>query len=201
MVDESQSVGRAATPDDVAAVATCLTSAFYDDPLWGRWTFPEEASRVERLYELMRFWVLAGVRYPWVRMTENAEAVTVWIPPGEPELTAEEEATFGSLLSQLLGSRADEVRTLFDRFDEHHPQEPHYYLSLWATHANHAGRGLGSALIRESLGQIDAERMPVYLEATNPANLERYEMLGFRWRGEFGLVDGPLITTMWREAR
>ena len=35
---------------------------------------------------------------------------------------------------------------------------------------------------------------------TNPANLPRYEALGFRRRAEFGPVDGPLITTMWREA-
>jgi len=201
MVDEPHSVGRAATPDDVPAVATCLTSAFYDDPLWGRWTFPEEASRAERLYELMRFWSLAGVRYPWVRMTENAEAVAVWIPPGEAELTVEEDTTFGLLLSQLLGSRAGEVHMLFNRFDEHHPHEPHYYLSLWATHRNHAGLGLGTALIHENLARIDAERMPAYLESTNPANLQRYESFGFRWRGEFGLVGGPLITTMWREPR
>ena len=53
MLDESHSVGRAAAPDDVPAVATCLTSAFYDDPVWGLWTFPEEASRAQRLYELI----------------------------------------------------------------------------------------------------------------------------------------------------
>ena len=37
-------------------------------------------------------------------------------------------------------------------------------------------------------------------QASNPANLPRYEALGFRRRAEFGPVDGPLITTMWREA-
>jgi GNAT superfamily N-acetyltransferase len=90
---------------------------------------------------------------------------------------------------------------LFDYFGEHHPtDEPHYYLSLWATHHDHAGRGLGTALIHDNLTHIDAQRMPAYLESTNPANLPRYEALGFRRRAEFGPVDGPLITTMWREA-
>jgi hypothetical protein len=32
---------------------------------------------MERLYELMHFWAHAAVRHPWVRMTENAEAVAV----------------------------------------------------------------------------------------------------------------------------
>jgi GNAT superfamily N-acetyltransferase len=201
MLDESHCVGRAAASDDVPAVAAYLMSAFYDDPVWGLWTFPEQASRAQRLYELMRFWALAGVRYPCVRMTDHTEAVAVWLPPGEPEMTAEEETAFGPLLTAVLGPRADEVHALFDCFGEHHPtDEPHYYLSLWATHHDHAGRGLGTALIHDNLTHIDAQRMPAYLESTNPANLPRYEALGFRRRAEFGPVDGPLITTMWREA-
>jgi len=200
-VEESHSVGRAAGPDDVPAVAACLASAFDDDPVWGRWTFPDQSSRAPRLYELMHFWSQAAVRHPWVRMTENAEAVAVWLPPGEPEMTPDEESVFGSLLIELLGTRADEVQTLFDRFGEHHPEEPHYYLSLWGTHRDHTGRGLGTALIHDNLARIDAERMPAYLESTNLANLTRYEALGFRRRGEFAPVAGPVITTMWREAR
>ncbi len=65
---------------------------------------------------------------------------------------------------------------------------------------DHAGRGLGTALIHDNITHIDAQRMPVYLESTNPVSLPRYEALGFRRRAEFGPVDGPLITTMWREA-
>ena len=67
---------------------------------------------------------------------------------------------------------------------EHHPKEPHYYLSLWATHPDHTGRGVGTALIRDDLERLDAEEMPAYLESTNPANLPRYEALGFDRRGE-----------------
>jgi RimJ/RimL family protein N-acetyltransferase len=193
-------VGRAAGSDDLPAVAACLTSAFYDDPVWGSWTFPDESSRTERLYELMHFWARAAVRHPWVRMTENAEAVAVWLPPGEPEMTSNEETAFGQLLISLTGARAQEVQALFDRFDEHHPKEPHYYLSLWATHRDHAGRGLGTALIHDCLARIDAERMPAYLESTNPANVRRYEALGFRHVAEFNLEGGPVISTMWRDA-
>ncbi|MGO9583414.1 MAG: GNAT family N-acetyltransferase [Acidimicrobiales bacterium] len=201
VVEGASSMGRAATTDDLPAVGACLTSAFYDDPLWGLWTFPDRMSRTERLYELMHFWALAAVRHSWVRMSENAETVAVWLPPGEPEMTTEEETLFGQLLINLLGQRADEANALFERFDEHHPREPHYYLSLWATHRNHAGRGLGSALVEDNLACIDVEHMPAYLESTNSANLPRYEALGFHRRDEFGPVDGPVITTMWREAR
>ena len=196
----ASSLGRAATSKDVPAVATCLASAFYDDPVWGRWTFPDEATRYERVYELMRFWTAAAARYPWVRMTDNAEAAAVWIPPGKPEMTKQEEGRFASLIGELVGERASELNDLFDRFDQHHPEEPpHYYLSLWGTHRDHAGRGVGTALIRDNLARIDAQGMPAYLESSNPANLRRYEALGFTRKREFGPVGGPVITSMWRQ--
>jgi GNAT superfamily N-acetyltransferase len=195
-------MAKAATRDDVRAVSACLVSAFYDDPVWGLWAFPEEKSRAQRLFQFMRFFTLAAARHPWLRMTDEAEAVAVWLPPGVPEFTPEEEAAFGPLLQSLFGGRADEANELFEQFDEHRPKsEPHYYLSLWATHRDHAGLGLGTALIHENLARIDVERTPAYLESTNPANIRRYEALGFRPRDEFGPDGGPVITTMWREAR
>jgi ribosomal protein S18 acetylase RimI-like enzyme len=69
------------------------------------------------------------------------------------------------------------------------------------THRDHAGARLGTRLLEDSLARIDVERMPAYLESTNPANLRRYEALGFMPAGEFGPTGGPVITTMWREAR
>ena len=195
-------MGRPATPDDVDEVTACLASAFHDDPLWGRWAFPEAAGRAAGLHGLMRFWVIGGIRYPWVRMTDGAEAAAVWLPPGASEMTQEQEAEFEAFVSQALGPRAQELLTLFELFDEHHPKdEPHYYLSLWATHRDHTGRGIGTALIQDNLTRIDAEHMPAYLESTNAANLPRYEALGFERRGDFGPAGGPVITTMWREAR
>jgi ribosomal protein S18 acetylase RimI-like enzyme len=194
-------VSRAATADDVDAVAACLASAFFDDPLWGHWTFPDESRRAAGLDVFMRFWASTAVRDPWVRMTDAAEAVAVWHPPGEPELTPAQEELVGPLLDRLFGERAGELLALFDRFDEHHTQtEPHFYLSWWATHRDHAGRGVGTELMRENLAEIDALGMPAYLESTNPANLARYEALGFERRAEFAPPEGPVITTMWRKA-
>ena len=190
---------RAATEQDLPALSACLSSAFFADPVWGGWAFLDPARRPESLAALMGFWAAVAVRHGWVRMTPGAETVAVWIPPNEPEMTAEEEVSFDELLDRLFAGRAGELRALFEQFEEHHPSSPHFYLSLWGTDREYAGRGLGAGLIRENLARIDAAGMPSYLESTNPANLPRYEALGFVPRSEFGPPGGPVITTMWRE--
>ena len=135
-------------------------------------------------------------------MAERAESVAVWLPPGEPELTDAETVVMDRLLSELFGPRKPQLDELFDQFDAHHPHDvPHYYLSWWGTHRGHAGQGIGTALMQDSLARIDAERLPAYLESTNPVNLPRYEALGFQARGTFGPPGGPVVTTMWRSAR
>jgi len=193
---------RAATDGDVPAVAACLADAFFEDPLWGHWTFPDESTRPARILRFMTFWAGCGVRNPWTRMTEQAGSVAVWLPPGEPELTAGETVTFRQLLDDLFGARAPEFDALFDQFDALHPHdEPHYYLSWWGTRRDQAGKGLGTALMHDNLARIDAEHMPAYLESTNPVNLPRYEALGFEARGTLGPPGGPVVTTMWRPAR
>jgi GNAT superfamily N-acetyltransferase len=190
-----------ASEHDVTAVTACLASAFHEDPLWGSWSFPDRSKRAHGLTLLIGAWVRAGVRYPWVRMSAAAEAVALWVPPGVAEMDAEEERAFDALLPELFAARAGELAGVMEQFEINHPRDrPHYYLSLLGTNPAHAGRGLGTALLRECLAEIDSERMPAYLESTNPVNLARYEALGFLPHGQFSYADGPPITTMWREA-
>jgi hypothetical protein len=92
----------------------------------------------------------------------------------------EEEARVEPLLRELVGSHADDVLTLLDRFDSNHPlQRPHYFLNLASIH---------------ELG------MPAYLESSNRANDHRYERVGFTQVGEFEAPGGePTVGCMWRE--
>jgi GNAT superfamily N-acetyltransferase len=192
---------RTAVRADVPDVASCLASAFHDDPLWGRWTFPDEQSRAERLVPFMRFWARCSVRHGWLWATGDCEAVALWTPPGVVYVAKDDEPELDGLLHGLVGSRVADVYALFDQFDEHLPAGDYYHLEWWATHPEHTGRGLGTALLRENLARIDALGMPAYLESTNPVNLPRYEALGFLARNELSVPGGPVITTMWREPR
>jgi len=199
MGDMPSSLRRVAIASDLPAVDATLVSAFFADPLWGLWAFPNPLTRSHGLKQLLHAWSSAAVKHRSVWIAQNAEAVAAWIPPSEPEMTTAEEHAFDQLAVELFGSRAQELQALFALFDEHHPhQQPHYYLSLWGTHSDYRGQGLGTALIEDNLARIDAQRMPAYLESTNPANLPRYEDLGFQPKDTFAPTGGPTITTMWR---
>ncbi len=179
-----------------------ISLAFHDDPTWS-WAFPDSRHRQEQYAVFWRFMIAGALRYPWVRMTEGCEVASVWIPPGGSEIAPEDEAQIVPLLEELIGARAGEVIELLDRFEAAHPRdEPHYYLSLLGTHPSHIGRGIGMGLLGESLARIDRERMPAYLESSNPANNHRYQRYGFEKIGEFYPPGGTTpVTTMWRDAR
>lgn len=197
-------VSRPATIEDLELATAVMTVAFADDPVWGQWAFPDPdpERRRDQRRAWWRFNLQSALRYPWLRLTAGGEAAALWIPPGGEELTRPEEGRVPTLLTALVGDHADVFLEGLELFDASHPRrEPHYYLSLLGTHADHRGHGFGIALLAENLRLIDAEHMPAYLESSNPGNVFRYERLGFRTVGGFTLpAGGPSVDTMWRAA-
>ena len=191
---------RTATPADVDAIVATLTTAFFDDPLWGP-AFPDAARRAVQAAAMWRLSVISAPRYPWTLVTERAEAAAVWIPPGGSELTHEEEAELEQLLLDGPGKAATgAIMEIYGQLDTARPDEPHFYLSLLGTHDEHRGRGLGMGLLAESLARIDALGEPAYLESSNPANNARYQRAGFIPHGRITIATGHVVTTMWRPA-
>jgi GNAT superfamily N-acetyltransferase len=184
--------------ESATTVVDVIAGAFLNDPTWS-WAFPDPAAR--------RLWwthcINNALRYPCSFATGGFETVAVWIPPSGTEFSHDGEQRLPGLLTELVGPRHSEVAELLSRFDHAHPRtEPHYYLSLLGTRNEHRGRGLGMALLNENLARIDAERMPAYLESSNPDNNHRYEAAGFVKVISFQAPgDGPVVTGMWRMAR
>jgi GNAT superfamily N-acetyltransferase len=192
---------RVATLTDLDGIVDTITSGFFDDPLWAP-QFPDPELRAAQSSKFWRLSVASALRYPWTMVTDRVEAAAVWIPPEGTELTDDEAEGMEAFLVDLVGrARTDSILAIYDQFDAARPTEPHYYLSLLATHGDHRGRGLGMALLRDNLASIDALGAPAYLESSNPANNTRYEGVGFRRIGEFVTPAGQVVTTMWRAAR
>ncbi len=176
-------------------VTRTLWLAFREDPLW-RWVFPEHHG----LAVWWRFLIGSALKHGWVWILGDYAAASVWIPPGCAELELEEERQVEGHLEALVGARVREVMQLLERFEAAHPRTtPHYYLSLLGTHPDHRGSGLGMYLLTENLRLIDEQRMPAYLESSNPVNCPRYESVGFQRMDEFLTPTGEgAVTTMWR---
>ncbi len=194
--------GRVARTDDTRQLVTTLAEAFFLDPVWS-WAFDDPSRRRAGHEAWFTLIVHSALPHQWVWTTPGYEAVSVWVPPGHRELSVDDEALLGPMLDEALGPRASLVWEIFDRFEAAHPHtQDHFYLSLLGTHTAHRGSGLGMGLLADNLALLDALGMPAYLESTNPANLPRYESVGFAIHGTFDLPDGgPTVTTMWREPR
>ena len=192
---------RVATPGDLEAMVSTVSSAFLTDPLWAP-MFPDAERRAAQMTALWRLLAGSALRYPWTFMTEQVESAAVWLPPGSTDLTDVESAGFEEFLVELVGEAgAAAIVRLSEQFEAVRPDEPHYYLSLLATHVSHRGRGLGMNLLRENLSRIDALGAAAHLESSNPANDARYASVGFERTGEFTADTGAVVTTMWRSAR
>ena len=132
---------RQVSADQGDQVTGLFTLAFRNDPTWA-WAFPDSTKRLDQHRIWWGLYTHSAVPYGHVWMTDDCGAASLWIPPGQPELSEEDEARVEPLLRELVGSHADHVLALLDRFDANHPRDtPHYYLSLLGTHPDHRGRG------------------------------------------------------------
>ena len=201
------------TLERLAAIEQTITGAFATDPTWGALLLTDPSDPAD-LANSARYWKLfvhTAQRYPWTFTLAasqdsapgspfEAAATTVWYPPNSTELSESEEAAFPEFVADIIGEqKRDELMIVAERFAEAYPTEPHYYLSLLATHPDYRGRGLGMQLLRENLAYFDSIGEPTYLESSNPANDERYKSVGYLPHGKIELPSGLSLTTFWRE--
>ncbi|MEA2674101.1 MAG: hypothetical protein QOI92_1293, partial [Chloroflexota bacterium] len=148
-----------------------------------------------------RLFVEGGIRFGTSRVATDGAAVSIWLPPGEAELSDEQLAALDTMIAREFDpATLHALEELYARFETSRAGRPdHYYLSLLATHPDSRGHGRGQILLAESLALWDADGVPAYLESTNAANDHRYVRAGFRPDGGFRAVrDDAWVTAMWR---
>ena len=98
-------------------------------------------------------------------------------------------------------ARMEEVGGFFEQIGNYHPEYPHWYLPMIGADPAHTGLGLGAALMKHALAKVDEQKMPAYLESSNPRNISLYERHGFEVLGEIQSGSSPVMTPMLRPAR
>lgn len=184
-----------AGPGDLDVVVADLTAAFAEDPVIG-WVFPDPRarSRYARHFFAMHARRLLPDGLAW---RADGGAV-LWAGPGRWRETPRESIRLALACLPGVGLRAPRVARSLLALEARHPREEHVYLPTIGVHPDRTGRGLGGALLRPGLEQVDRLGLPAYLESSNPRNVKLYERHGFRATGEHRLPDGPTITLMRR---
>jgi ribosomal protein S18 acetylase RimI-like enzyme len=189
----------------VDAAAVTMARAFDADPMF-RWIFPDHVTRPASLRALSRVPIEYGARWGRVTSSDGVAAVSVWLPPGAgPTVPRMVRAGLlgvpfrTGLRSFAAFMKANDV---MDRIHKARMPEPHWYLLLVGVDPELQGRGIGSALVKDGLAEVDGRGHPCYLETSERRNLAFYERHGFAVIEEVTLgAGGPLAWAMRREPR
>jgi GNAT superfamily N-acetyltransferase len=187
-------VSRIETAEQAARARAGLTTAFASDP-FTRWIFADPGQFLSLFPHVLTHMGGLGRADGVGFVTSDGCAASLWLPPGAgPDLES-----LGPALSELV--LPEEAPEVMGEMAARHPEEPHWYLPFIGVDPGAQGRGLGSALLAQSLALVDADHLPAYLESTNPRNVPLYERFGFRVIGEIQAGSSPPMHPMWREAR
>lgn len=184
---------------DAGQVARVLAAGFSDDPVLC-WLF-EEPGRADKLDALFGFLAPESL-VPRGATWLGSGSCAAWTPPLDPGWPDDRTARFVTALSAAaLPADLERLDVLEDAVRAAHPTEAHWYLGFLATEPARRGEGRGGALLAASLAVVDADRLPAYLESTNPRNVSLYRRHGFEAVGSIDLPGGPSLVPMWRPAR
>lgn len=170
----------------IPAIAHLLAQAFESDT-WANYLVPNDTPKqVEVIGRLFEPSVRAGLLRGRVLITEPAlQGGLVAIGPGQWELAEDAECKVDS--NRLRSTVGDHIYERFVRYsagmaDLHRKDLPqsHWYLELLGVSAGQRGTGIGAALVKEFLAEVDKEGSPTYLETSERNNVPFYQRLGFR---------------------
>lgn len=190
---------RVAQPGDWKQLADITAEAFAEDPV-NRWLLGSPRA----ILTLMRVMARDVYLKHGLCFLHGDQGATMWVQPGDIAPLGRVAMLNFAAGVMVHGSRGALGRglRLGDLMEDHHPKEPHMYLFTIGTRASARGQGIGKALLAPVLAACDRDRVPVYLENTNPANHGFYTAHGFERITEFPVGEGgPPMASMWREPK
>jgi GNAT superfamily N-acetyltransferase len=193
---------RKVTASEVPAVTKVLVRAFHDDPV-ANFMFPGPRRREKGLHsfftaQLRRQYLPLGHVYA----TEDLSGAAMWGPPDRERHGVRELLQLLPTAPFLLGRHTVAALQLMLKVEALHPTEPHWYLFSIGTAPERQGHGVGSALLRSMLEQVDERGEPAFLESSKERNVPLYARFGFEVIDTLPSRSGsPPIWRMWREPR
>ncbi len=129
---------------DVGQLAVVLARAFYDDPV-NSWMLPDHRTRLKALTRafggLARHHFLPRGGSEVARRDGIVGAATLWDPPGLRRSSRLEQLAMMPAMLWAFRSRIPASTRVMELMEEHHPEEPHWYLMIFGSDPSRPGRG------------------------------------------------------------
>jgi ribosomal protein S18 acetylase RimI-like enzyme len=169
--------------DQLPLAAKALSNAFHNDPLQ-TYAFPDEEDRRACSPSHFSAALNYGAIFGEIYVADNVAGASIWLGPGETDMTPERgaEAGFTELPDKMGHAAFERFFTALEFMDQYHKQDmagPHWYTMVLGVDPAFQGQGLGRALLEPVLERSRAEMIPVYLETAQPSNVSFYKNVGF----------------------
>jgi ribosomal protein S18 acetylase RimI-like enzyme len=186
-----------AAPADENSVVSTLVLAFSSDPA-ARWVYPGPGDYLTHFPKFVRAFGGNAFASGTAHFVDRVTGAALWLPPHvEPD-----QETLTDLLEQTAPDWIrDDLMAVFDQMGASHPPGPHWYLPMIGVDAHVQSRGYGSALLKHTLAVCDRDKMPAYLESSNPRNIPLYERHRFKQVRTIQVGSSPPIVPMLRAPR
>ncbi len=188
---------RVATQDEMPKAVSSTVAAFITDPL-ARFAWPSAHDYLRAMPLATREFAGGSFEHHTAYVSDDFCGVALWLPPG---VHPNGEALENVFRDTARPEHLDDLLATFEKMEQSHPDEPHWYLPMIGVEPNAQGRGLGGALMRHGVARCDNERALAYLESSNPRNITLYERHGFEVMGTIQVGAGPVVTPMLRRPR
>lgn len=184
---------RRAAPAETDLVAEVLHSAFADEAGLNYWLKQGGAKERAR-----RRFFLRSVRdavHPkrelWLAEGQGvAKGAAIWLGPDHKayDFSFWRQVALAPVMIEIAGvAGALRGLDLADRLEKNHPHKPHAHLVFLGVAPHAQGQGVGSAMLKHALADLDAQRMIAFLECSSERNKALYARHGFDVTGELDL--------------
>ena len=188
---------RNATPDEMTHAVAAIVAAFLTDPA-ARFAWPAARDYLKAMPLAIHEFAGACFEHGTAYITADYYGTALWLPPGvQPNGEALEKVFRDTAKPEHM----DDLLATFEKMDQSHPKEAHWYLPMIGVDPKAQGKGLGTELMRYAIGRCDQHRALAYLETASPRNIPFYERFGFEVMEQFQMGAAPRMTSMLRRPR
>lgn len=178
---------RTATLDDLDRVVETVVAAFVGDPAWDYMCGP---GNVVGARAFATFLFLGRAPRGTVSIADEGAAVAMW-----DRVDGESRSDLSHLWRDFAGAAGQEIVDRVEAYDAAiktlKPSAPFWYLGVLATHPDHQGRGLATAVLQPGLADADAVGWDCWLETSKAGNKAFYAGRGFTEVHPVEIPDGP----------